>query len=131
MEIQEKSCGCIIVKDNKVLLIRHNKGHWGFPKGHMEDGETEVQTAIREVKEETGLDVKIDEDKRLVEEYITDKGRYKQVVYYEAVIVSGSITIQEEELSDARWFDFEEAKENITYKETKDTFKKFLANRKD
>lgn len=33
---REKSCGCIITKDNKVLLIKQTKGHWGFPKGHVE-----------------------------------------------------------------------------------------------
>ena len=56
---KEKSCGCIIIKDDEVLLIKHNKGHWDFPKGHMEEGETEKQTAVREVKEETHMDVYI------------------------------------------------------------------------
>ena len=55
---REKSCGCIIINKNKVLLIKQTKGHWGFPKGHVEKDETEIETAIREVKEETGLDVK-------------------------------------------------------------------------
>ena len=44
---REKSCGCIITKDNKVLLIKQTKGHWGFPKGHVEKNETEIETAIR------------------------------------------------------------------------------------
>ena len=56
----EKSCGAIVLSpDNtnrKVLLIKHeNGGHWAFPKGHVEEGETEVETALREIKEETGL----------------------------------------------------------------------------
>ena len=38
---KEKSCGCIIIENDKVLLIQQVKGHWGFPKGHMEKGETE------------------------------------------------------------------------------------------
>ena len=50
---REKSCGCIIINKNKVLLIKQTKGHWGFPKGHVEKDETEIETAIREVKEET------------------------------------------------------------------------------
>ena len=50
---REKSFVCIITKDNKVLLIKQTKGHWGFPKGHVEKNETEIETAIREVKEET------------------------------------------------------------------------------
>ena len=56
---KEKSCGCIVFNDGKVLLVRHNKGHWDFPKGHVEPGETEEQTAKREVKEETNIDVEI------------------------------------------------------------------------
>ncbi len=32
---REKSCGCIIVEDGKVLLVKQTKGHWGFPKGHV------------------------------------------------------------------------------------------------
>ena len=63
---KEKSCGCIIIDDNnKVLLVYGNGSYfWGFPKGHVEDGESEVETAKREVKEEVGLDVVIDENKR-------------------------------------------------------------------
>ena len=54
----EKSCGCIIIEDKKVLLIKQTNGVWGFPKGHVEENETELQTAEREVKEETNIDVK-------------------------------------------------------------------------
>ena len=60
---KEKSCGCIILKDDKVLLIGakddDGKLYWLFPKGHQEDGGTDKKTAIRETKEETGIDVKI------------------------------------------------------------------------
>ena len=53
MELKkEKSCGCVIIENNKVLLIlQQNDAYWGFPKGHVENGETEIQTAKREVKE--------------------------------------------------------------------------------
>ena len=60
--IREKSCGALVYRKKQdrleLLLIRHkNGGHWSFPKGHVETGETEPQTALREIKEETGLDV--------------------------------------------------------------------------
>ena len=57
---KEKACGCIIIENGQVLLIQQTEGHWGFPKGHVEEGETELETAIREVKEETNLDVEVD-----------------------------------------------------------------------
>lgn len=61
----EKSCGAIVYRkshgNTEILLIKHiNSGHWSFPKGHMETGETEVETAVREIKEETSIDVMID-----------------------------------------------------------------------
>ena len=59
----EKSCGAIVYRkyhgNTEILLIKHiNSGHWSFPKGHVENDETEPETAIREIKEETGLDIK-------------------------------------------------------------------------
>lgn len=71
---KEKSCGCIIIENGKVLLIQPTKGHWGFLKGHVKAFKTECETAIREVKKEINLDVKIDENKKYTMEYI--KGKY-------------------------------------------------------
>ena len=61
--IKEKSCGLIIFKKEleelKVLLVHQVEGHWSLPKGHVEDGETEEETAIRETFEETGVRAKV------------------------------------------------------------------------
>lgn len=122
----EKSCGCIIIDGNKVLLVKQNKGHWEFPKGHVEVNETEKETAIREVKEETNLDVEIVSDKRYIIEYVTDKGRDKQVVYFLAKMLSGDMKRQECEIQTVEWFDFNEALETITYENTKKLFQKVL-----
>lgn len=127
---KEKSCGCIITKDNKVLLIKQTKGHWGFPKGHVEKNETEIETAIREVKEETNLDVEIDANKRYTMEYVTDKGKLKQVVLFIAKCIGGEIKAQECEVNDIKWLNFDEAVETITYDNTRELFKKILKERK-
>ena len=127
---REKSCGCIIIKDNKVLLIKQTKGHWGFPKGHVKKNETEIETAIREVKEETNLDVEIDANKRYTMEYVTDKGKLKQVVLFIAKCIGGEIKAQECEVNDIKWLDFDEAIETITYDNTRELFKEILKERK-
>ena len=126
MNIEENCCGCIIIENEKVLLIQQTKGHWGFPKGHMEKNETEIETAIREVKEETNLDVNIYPNKRYTMEYVTDKGILKQVVFYIAKKVGGEIKVQESEVNTIKWLDFREALERITYDNTKELFKKVL-----
>lgn len=124
MELKkEKSCGCIIIKDNKVLLINEIHGNfWGFPKGHMENGETEIETALREVKEEVGLDVKIDTDKRYVLNYIIDNKIDKTTVLYVAEPISDKIVMQESEIDNVKWCSFDEALDLLTF----DDWKKVL-----
>ena len=64
--LYEKSCGAVVYcqeeNDIKYLLVCERSGFWVFPKGHMEEGESEHETALREVKEETGLDVMFVDD---------------------------------------------------------------------
>ena len=71
----EKSCGCIIIDNGKVLLVKQTAGHWGFPKGHVETNETEIETAIRETKEETNLStISVGEEpnRHIVVNYVED-----------------------------------------------------------
>lgn len=123
---KEKSCGCIIIENGKVLLIQQTKGHWGFPKGHVEAFETESETAIREVKEETNLDVKIDENKRYTMEYFTEKGALKQVILFIARKISGNEKYQKSEIKSMKWMTYEDAVKMITYDNTRELFKKIL-----
>ncbi|MCI1966026.1 MAG: NUDIX domain-containing protein [Oscillospiraceae bacterium] len=117
---QEKSCGAVVYSNNggelKFLLIRHvNGGHWSFPKGHVEAGETEVQTALREISEEVGLEVELDTGFRRVTSYSPAKGIWKDVVYFAARAKGLALKTQKEEILQAGWFPFAEAKEKITY----------------
>ena len=125
-EAREKCCGCIIIKENKVLLIKQKEGHWGFPKGHVEENETEIETATREVKEETNLDVEVDSNKRYTTEYVTDAGKLKQVVFFIAKCIGGEIKAQECEVNEIRWVEFEEAIKLITYDNTRALFEKVI-----
>ena len=118
---QEKSCGCIVINDkNEVLLIHHNAGHWDFPKGHVEVGETEVQTAIREVKEETNIDVEVNEEYRYTTEYSPKEDVMKEVVYFLAKNISDNKEAQLEEVSEVKWIKIEEAINKITYDTSKE-----------
>ena len=128
MELKkEKSCGCVIIENNKVLLIlQQNDVYWGFPKGHMENEETEIETAKREVKEEVGLDVKIDENKRYVANYIVRDEIDKTSVFYIATPIGGKIQKQDSEVKEVKWCTFEEALELITFDNLKEVLKKVM-----
>lgn len=120
---QEKSCGCIVIDNGKVLLIKHILGHWDLPKGHIEEGETEFETAIRELKEETNIDVKINEKYRYKTAYSPMDGVWKEVIYFIASKIGGEIIPQEEEVKEAKWVDLNEAIELLTFNNTKKILK--------
>ena len=128
MELKkEKSCGCIILKDDKVLLIYEKIGqYWGFPKGHIENNETEIETAKREVKEEVGLDVEIDKEKRYELNYITDKGIDKTTVLYIAKPKSEKVVMQESEVEEVQWCDYETALNMLSFDNLKNIFRNVI-----
>lgn len=111
---KEKSCGCILLKENKVLLIgaRDDNGKlfWSFPKGHQEDVETDVETAIRETKEETNLDVKIVDDEPIKTGYLVHGGTaYKEILLFVAKPLNVEIKKQEDEVEKVEWVKIDEA----------------------
>lgn len=98
---REKSCGCVLYRRREgkaeILLIRESgSGAWGFPKGHMLDGESLAETALREVREETGLALPPDFPEwdgsavwQRSESYAVGKGSDKDVLYFLARVPEG------------------------------------------
>lgn len=123
----EKSCGLIVFKkennDIYVLLVQMNRGHWSFPKGHMNHSETEEQTSLREIKEETNLEVDIVEGFRQTMTYLSDTDTMKEVIYFLAKPKSVKIQRQETEIKSISWFKFENAIDILTYDKDKEILK--------
>lgn len=116
----EKSCGAIVYRkfhgNIELLLIKNQNGeHWSFPKGHMENGETEEETAVREIKEETGIDVLLDNSFRNVITYAPKKDITKDVVYFLAKATSYDYILQEEEISKIKWVEINSAHAILGY----------------
>lgn len=125
---QEHSCGIVPLKQEGtnvyVLVIVHKGGrHWGFPKGHKDPGETDLQTAERELLEETGLRVvRWVSQRPYVETYVFYKFHqkiHKKVSYFPA-FVEGELSLQLDEIVDSRWVLIEEASNHLTFKEAKE-----------
>lgn len=119
----EKSCGAIIFNEGKVLVVKQTSGFYGFPKGHVEIGETEKETAIREVKEETGLDIKIISDKRYTQSYIVKENVRKDVVFFIAKLENNNEKRQVEEIEEILWIDINEVENILTYDSLKELWK--------
>ncbi|MEE0931144.1 MAG: NUDIX domain-containing protein [Acutalibacteraceae bacterium] len=118
--LYEKSCGAIVFhrfRDGiKVLLVKnHNGKYWSFPKGHMEKGENEHQTAAREIKEETGLSVYFYDNYRQISDYVPFGKIKKRVVFFLAEAKYANVHIQKSEIDLYTWVTFDEAQKMCKY----------------
>ena len=124
---KEKSCGAIIINGNQVLLIKSKIGHISFPKGHVEANETDVMTAIREVKEEVNLDIEIDSSiKTIITYHPYNNDVVKDVILFKAKPITFDIKPQVEEVEWARWTSIDDAYKLITYDNDKQALDKLL-----
>ena len=100
--------GCVLEKDGKYLLVQEKQqkvyGLWNLPAGYVDRGETIVQAALREVKEEVGYVVEIDEELGVFHEAVGKPVKHA----FRAHIVGGDLAIQENEILDAKWFTYDE-----------------------
>jgi len=123
--LYERSCGAVVYRiiNNEVryLLIKNRRStHWGFPKGHIEKGETHEQTAIREVLEETGIHIQILPQFASKSEY-TIQGRVeKSVTIFLAKTKDTQTTIQREEIEDYIWLRYSDALQMLKFDNDKD-----------
>ncbi len=136
---KEKSCGTIVFsgKSNpEFLLLHYSAGHWDFPKGHVEEGETEEATALRELEEETGISsARIVAGYREKIQYYYKKEKqtvFKEVIFFLIETKEKMVKISHEH-TESKWLGFEEAVEQLTFSNSKAMLKKaaeFLENRK-
>lgn len=117
---QEKSCGALTYRAlggaRRVLVIRHRHGgHWAFPKGHVEPGESERETAARETMEETGASVRFLDGFRETTHYSPARGVNKEVVYFLAEYEGGALRPQPEEVAEARFVPPADARRMLTF----------------
>ena len=124
--VEERSAGALVFnRDGGVrsyLILRYPAGHWDFPKGNIEKGETPVQTMLREVREETGL-VSVEPVQgfeRVIEYFYRrdDKRIHKQVVFFLAESRERKVTLSYEH-EGYTWAPFERALKVVTYPNSK------------
>ena len=107
----EVVAGVVIKLAGKYLLLQEKQlkayGLWNFPAGRVDLGESLEQAAIREAKEESGLDVELVREIALFHVKSTDVVKHA----FESKIIGGELKFPEDEMLDAKWFTFDEIKE--------------------
>jgi 8-oxo-dGTP diphosphatase len=112
-----------VIKDNEVLLIKENKptafDKWNFPSGRMEMGEDILNAALREVKEETGLDVNLINTTGIYN-FLSDSNDQVILFHFIGEIVGGELRIDEEEIIESKWVTLDEIRK-LTNKELRNS----------
>lgn len=115
----------------RYLILHHNAGHWGFPKGRREEGENDQQTALRELHEETGLIIKdFDSVFRLSSSYevlLNNEYVPKTVTYFVGQPVDTNVLLSDEHDQFA-WCTFQEAIDLLTHVSSKELLIKVNAH---
>src|ERR1700722_9915267 len=89
----------IAIEDEKILLVKHRKGnqqYWVLPGGRLEYGETFADCAVRELKEETGLEIEVERFIFLSEAIAPDRSRHIVNIYVKAKIIGGKLQLGDE-----------------------------------
>ena len=140
---KEKSCGAVIFREEKennsinrlFLIVKYVKGnnYWGLVKGHVENNETEHETAKREIYEEVGITEFefIDGFKEIIT-YSPEKNIMKDVVFFLAKTKQEKIIYHWNEHNDHKWLNADESIGQLTYEKDKNMIRKandFLESR--
>ena len=124
----EKSCGAVMFTgsgaDKRYLLIKNISGHIGFPKGHIEAGENEKQTALREIYEETGVHARLFDGFRESYNYLINGFIRKKAVYYLARFDEADVKMNIREISEYKALSYDEAMKALNFKHDRDILEK-------
>jgi bis(5'-nucleosidyl)-tetraphosphatase len=135
---KERSAGFVVFTEREdgkrlYLLLHYPSGHWDFPKGHVEEGESEIRAALRELREETGLtDVEVVFGfRKEISNFFTEAGErvLKTVVYYLCRSKTTEIKLSYEHMG-YEWLPYEAALSKIKFRTSKEVLEaaeKFLA----
>lgn len=126
--LYEKSCGAVVFYVAKgalyYLLIENRCHNWGFPKGHVEINETELETASREILEETGLQAQFLPGFRQSVQYYVREGVRKTAVYFIAEVFSDQVRVPAGEISSFALLQAQEACQRLTYASERELLRK-------
>jgi 8-oxo-dGTP pyrophosphatase MutT (NUDIX family) len=128
--LNEKSCGAVVYCQNtelKFLLLQYEAGHWDFVKGNVEEGETEQETTVRELREETGIaDAQFIEGfKEKIIYFYKRQGStvYKEVIFFLMETKTSNVKLSFEHIN-FEWCTYEAALKKLTFKNARDVLQK-------
>jgi 8-oxo-dGTP pyrophosphatase MutT (NUDIX family) len=126
--VEEVSAGGLIIdlkRDAAALIARYDrKGRliWSLPKGHIEEGETAAEAAIREINEETGIDGRIVEELGTIAFWfvVEDKRVHKTVHHFLLIATGGALSDEDPEVVETAWVPIDDLQDRLEYPDERD-----------
>lgn len=126
--------GVLLNEEGKVLLVRNrgmHRAHWSLPKGSCEEGEPLVETLRREVKEETGLDVEMEELAFVTEWFMPSRQEWYLQFYFKARILGGELCCDgDEDVTQVKWVPVRDIRQYMNYRPWAEPLFTWLSERK-
>ena len=132
--MKEISCGAVLYTiendEYRFLIVKDRNGNYGFPKGHIESGESYLDAAYREIKEEVGISPIIDKDfNGITVSYSLPNGNEKECIYFEGSFIQNQkFSCVNDEIQEYLLLDYPSAYEKITFDNAKDVLLKVNSN---
>lgn len=123
--------GALIEHKGRFLIVQSYHGNWGLPKGHLEPGERPVDAAVREVREEVGIDIDPLHPSFINAHYsyTMPNGVEKLVIVFYAKVDSPEVTIDGQEIRGYLWCELDEAREKLSFPNVKEALSQLLSAR--
>jgi diadenosine hexaphosphate hydrolase (ATP-forming) len=126
----EGAGGVVFNPDGMVLLIRHRKGEWVFPKGHIEDDEDRLETAVREVAEEAGVIARCpDPSATWTTEYMNPRGERREITWFVLATDADRPTMREAQFPEGAFLEPEAALDRLAFDEDRTLLREIVASR--
>lgn len=114
--VAERGAGGVVFDDTgNVLLLRHASGHWVFPKGHVEAGETEIEAALREVREESGVEASCESEQCWHTSYVNPRGSKRLITWYACRALDARLRLEEALFVEGGFFPVEAALSKLSH----------------
>jgi diadenosine hexaphosphate hydrolase (ATP-forming) len=115
--------------DGRTLLLQHVSGHWVFPKGHVEAGETQLQAALREIAEEAGVTARCDDPQRTwTTFYRNPHGVQRLITWYRCSTDDTESHVTEDSFIGGGFYPPAEALELLTHRTDRDLLRRVLSD---
>lgn len=121
--------GVVFDPDGRVLVIRHLNGSWVFPKGHIEQGESATEAAVREVEEEAGVDATCPEPARSwTTRYHNPRGELRSITWFALRTDATTPVLREALFPEGAFLDPDHALARLTFEEDRTLLRSVMSD---